>query len=480
MNSTLVTARTGLAYASASLGQRAIAFLLLPLYSRFLSPGEFGQISMLVTLYSVIGIVLSFGLEASVFRAYFKHQDPMTRSRSLGAIGAFLLTVPTGTVLLVAAALVVADAQPLDLPRSALLIELFAGAWFATLTTFPLALLRAQERVRAYIWLNVGFAAIQTVTRLVLVLGLGRGVQGWVIADLAAVAIVLPLGILSVRTVAPLVWDRSRLREALEVGVPLMPHFLSHWALALSDRLIVGALLGSALVGIYGMGYAIGSLVGLVLTEANRAAMPTYARLLTEDGSRQAGAISRLATHQLLFSILVGLGMAALGPCVVLLLLDPSYSRAAELIPPVSVGLVLFGFYFIPMNLISLVAGKTRWVWILTLSAGLLNVILNLILVRPFGIQMAAYNSVIGYAALLGLVILYQRRVAGKLIAPDIQRVVISAGGGLVAWLLISRLSDPAQVSEAALRLPALLLVGVLLFAPEIKEWMQRDARDAR
>lgn len=478
VNETLRVMRTGAAFLVVSILQRGAAFLLLPFYSRVLPPAEFGQIAMLMTIGAVAVTLLSFGLETSIFRGYFRYaHEEEKRHLYISSVGSFLVVVPTLTVVLVTALLILPTGGTLGLPRAVLVVQLVASAWFATFSTFPLTLIRAEERVMTFVWANSVFVGVQTIARIIFVLGFRWGVEGWVRAELLAAAAALPLGLYLVRRFASLKWDGASLREALAIGLPLLPHFMSHWVLALSDRLIIGALLGTAAVGIYGMGYTIASIAGLIITEVQRAAMPSYGRLLSKP--RDSESASHLATRQLLATIAICFGMAVLGPVAVDLLLDPAYGRSGDVIPVVAAGLAAFGFYYVPMYPVVLVVGKTRWIWLFSSSAAAVNVVLNLLLLEAVGLMAAAINTLVGYSLLLIMVSLYQRRVAPNVIRPQLRRVALAVALAIGTWFALSILVGTQDLAGATIRIAVVIAGAGWLFASEARDliWVKRRRR---
>lgn len=69
-------------YGLANLGIRALNFLLLPIYTRFLTPADYGVMVLAETLAAFLVSIVSLGFDASIQRLYFRHVDD---SRALSA-----------------------------------------------------------------------------------------------------------------------------------------------------------------------------------------------------------------------------------------------------------------------------------------------------------------------------------------------------------------------------------------------------------
>lgn len=101
-----------------------IAVLLLPVYTRYLSPTDYGQIETLLALTTVMGLVLRAGITSAFFRFYFDETDDIGRRRVLRTSFWFTMGGATlGLALLLALAgpvssLIFGTADAADLVRA--------------------------------------------------------------------------------------------------------------------------------------------------------------------------------------------------------------------------------------------------------------------------------------------------------------------------------------------------------------------------
>ena len=87
-------------YGLGGLVSRILAVLLLPLYTRYLSPSDYGKVETLIALTTVVGIVLRMGIHAAFFRFYFDSPEPEHRRLVLRT--SFWFTMAMATAGLVA------------------------------------------------------------------------------------------------------------------------------------------------------------------------------------------------------------------------------------------------------------------------------------------------------------------------------------------------------------------------------------------
>jgi O-antigen/teichoic acid export membrane protein len=402
--------RGTVAYAAGGVLQRTIGFLLLPLYARVLSTAEYGEIGVLMTLVVGLATLLGLGLETAVFRTYVRLKaQPAELERFVNSVGLFALIAPLFVGTLAAAALSSPIERVFGVPGLAVSVGFLGAALYVSATIVPLALMRAQERLRDFARLSVVYVIATAGLTLLAVVVLGWGALGWMIAFAGASAVLLGTGLIMLghRWTTRVQWPY--VAAALAFGLPMIPHALAQWGLSLSDRAVLGAFLPSTDVGIYYVAYQFGLPISVIAIALSQALQPLYARA-SLDHAKQ-GQLATAASNQILATALLTMIVVLLGPPAVRGLLPASYAPAGALIPWIALGQGLFGLYFVPMNTVTLLSGRNQWVWLVTGTAALANIGLNLLFVPRFGAAAAAVNTCVGYAILLAGVTAYMYRV---------------------------------------------------------------------
>ncbi|HEX5041186.1 MAG TPA: oligosaccharide flippase family protein [Candidatus Limnocylindria bacterium] len=463
------------AYAIAVLFQRGIGFLLLPLYTRVLSPDEYGQLAVVFTISAGVSTLLSFGLETAVFRTFILLQDtPEKRPAFVNSVGLLALTGPA--VLAAITVLVFGDllASWLSVSSLALGLGIATAAVTVSATALPFAILRAEERLRAYLHLTAIQVVLNTTLTVVLVVALGWGVVGWLLGSLIAITVTLVSGLLMLHHRWTLKVERSYLLATLAFGLPLLPHAAAHWGLSMSDRIVLGASVAPADIGLYQLAYQFAIPVSTLGIAMTRGTAPLYAHAARSEADRRD--LAAVVVHHVLIIALLGMTVSILGPVVIDLLMPPEFAGAGEFVPWLVLGSVLLGLYFVPMNMISILAGNTRYVWIATVAAAGINITLNLLTVPRFGALAAAINTAVGYAVLLAGVLIVERGMADR-VALDWRR--IGLGLAIIASVAVSglfftrdlpawpRLAVGAMIALAG---PVLLLASGVWHRPDKTE----------
>ena len=95
------TATGSIIYTAGQLLTKASGFFLIPLYTRFLSPADFGIIGYINVIIQIFTTILMFGQYGAQRRFYFDYVENKEKLRLfIGTLNLFLLIVVGGIVIL--------------------------------------------------------------------------------------------------------------------------------------------------------------------------------------------------------------------------------------------------------------------------------------------------------------------------------------------------------------------------------------------
>lgn len=379
---------------------RGLAFLLLPLYTRYLSPAQYGIVALTVTCTVVLGMLYPLGLRGAVSRTYYESGTVEERKERVGTLWIAMLVF--AAVLALALDRIGQSLAAAALPEVPFHPYLRLAVWTAFLGVLgivPLVLLQAQGRAVAYVLLTL-WTALTTTAATVWLVVRGGGAQGYLQGALIGAGLAaIPYLSLTIQQIRPVI-RMNILMPALAFSLPLVPHTLAGWALEMSDRAILARLLPLHDVGVYSLGYQLGAAMGLVTTAFNAAWVPFLFSTLKDEGEKAHPKLARVVTYYAIALCFIGLGWSLLTEHTVTLIAGPEFRDAYRITPWVVGGYVFAGFYLIPTNLLFW-RRRTQVIPLVTLAAGAVNVGLNLWLVPRYGAIAAAWSTLVAYAVLL-------------------------------------------------------------------------------
>ncbi len=179
--------------------------------------------------------------------------------------------------------------------------------------------------------------------RLVLVVGLGYGVMGVVVADLVVTAVLL---VVMVRWFAPLirpVFSAAVLRESLAFGLPRVPHGFAQQVIAVGDKFILTFFVPLSEIGLYAMGVSVGLIQKVFLAAFEYAWAPFYYATVREPGAERV--FSAVTTYGVAILALMTAGLSAIAADLLHVVTHGQYTAAAGVVAWTSLGVFFQGVY---------------------------------------------------------------------------------------------------------------------------------------
>ncbi|WP_244919865.1 oligosaccharide flippase family protein [Rhizobium grahamii] len=312
----------------------AFGFVSVVLFTRMLSPHEYGIYVVGTGVAGVISTLLFGWIKFSVLRFESEGGDKDVRTTALYAYVGLVLVSP----------LVVAATWLITENSSRYVVPAVFVAFMVGLFEFVQEIFRSRQQTGAYMWSVILRAVLTVVFSAGLVMLFGMGGQGLLISVACSYLVTLLV-------YAPGVWRRPRhpfdadlLKEMLRFGVPMTVSsfvFVLHTVL---DRIIIVTYMGETAAGVYG---AAADLVRQIIlfpgVAIGSATIPVAIRLLTQDG-REATNRHLTETAEMLLAVLMPMvvGLALVAPGFASLILGPEFRDAAAVLMPILVFAWLF------------------------------------------------------------------------------------------------------------------------------------------
>lgn len=400
-------------YLPAQIVPGIVGLVSMPVVTRLFPPGVYGNYCLATA--TVVVLTTLFGwLPTSVIRYYPAY-------RKQGRLDVFHSTVLNlaGIALVVLATLYGATLFALRsrMPARLWHLLMIGGLLFAVTCTFNLLqwFLRSKRLVGRYSAFAVWQSAAGFGLGMVLIFLLGFGIEGLLFGGILSIMLVLPLQWKEVAGVDTRARfgriDPHAAKAMLTYGTPLVAGNLAAWVLALSDRYILGLFHDSVDVGVYSLSYNIADrslmlLTALFTMASGPIAMHIWENRGEHDSRQFATEVARL---YLLACVPAVVGLSVLSLLVVRTLSGAAYVGGHTIMPCILLGVLLLGIQQLYQSGL-LFHQKTSFITLAIVTAGVLNVFLNVLFVPRYGYYAAAATTLVSYAALLLLMIWLSRR----------------------------------------------------------------------
>ncbi|MFN8163159.1 MAG: oligosaccharide flippase family protein [Solirubrobacterales bacterium] len=465
-------ATTGAAYTAASIISKVIAVALLPLYTRYLTPADYGAAEVMFAAVVSASIVVRLGLIEALLRFYYKDDEVPARVVSSAFAGLFWLAT-LGALVALPFATPISEAL-LDRPAAGLARISIGGLWVLTMFEFMLTLFRLEERARAFFLTTIFNVLVTIGLTVVLVVGAGEGARGLLLGSYASgAAFVLGLIALQWRRLS-LRFDRELLRRLMRFGLPTMPAEASLYLLNFVDRIIIVRSAGLAEAGLYSLAVKFAQAVN-VLVRGFQLAWPPLAYSIRDDGEARR-AYAAIVTVFVAGCAFVVTGMWLFSRWIVRALAAPEFFGSYKAIGLIATAVTLYALYMVMVVILGR-TGRTEFNFPAALAALAANVVLNLLLVPPLGIVGAGLALVASYLVVVALMYGFTQRLFpvpyqwGRL-----ARVVLTSAVLVgAAELVMPTAGFAGLLGRAALALAyPLVLFATGFFTPGELAWLAR------
>jgi O-antigen/teichoic acid export membrane protein len=257
--------RHGLIYGAGILLSKIVAFIMLPVYTRFLTPADYGVLQLIQMVLEVVSIAAGSRLGAGIFRFYHKAETADERRAVLSTALLVLVTsycVATAAMFLLApgiARVALNGAEDVALVRIAGM-----GLAFEGLLLVPLAYLRVRDRSMFYVTLMSGKLLLQVTLNIVFVVYHGLGAKGVLLSTLVANVLTgSGLTVYLVRDIG-LRFSGPAARQLLRFGLPFVVTQVATFILTFGDRFFLKRVSDASTVGLYALAYQFGFLLAML------------------------------------------------------------------------------------------------------------------------------------------------------------------------------------------------------------------------
>ena len=420
-------------YLPINLLQAAVALGTVMVFSRLLTPAEYGRYALAILLVLWLQTLLFFWLQTGVTRFH-------DTALAAGRLPRLLATVYAAAALIAALAgglgLIVAASGPERELVLAGLVALLPRALFA----IGLECHRAAHRVRRYAWLEGSQYVLGLLLGVGLALGFGWGARapllGAGLANLIVLLVDLPY---LARQIGGWAWSWAEVRQLARYGLPLTLSFLFGLVVAGSDRFFIGWLMDERAVGVYAVAYALADRTLTILFNwVGMAAVPLAFSALAQGGEDAARRVmADTARNLILLALPCAAGLAAVATPLATVLVGAEFRQAtAHIVPWIALAGLLNGAMVHYAAHAYLITHRTRALLATTVLAAAINVALNLWLIPLWGLDGAIAATVVAYAVGLAARLLQmRRRFPIPLALPDLLK------GGLACALMWAALS---------------------------------------
>lgn len=370
--------------------QKGISLIAVPIYTRLLTPEQYGSYSVFLSWVEIFEIIATFRLSWGGYIVGLTKYS-LDRDRYSSSVQSLSITITTFFLFVYCATSDIVNA--ITGMTFSLTIMCFLLLYAMSGISFWMARQRVEYRYKAVITVSLISSALVPVL----------GVLGTFLIDQKEVAIigarVLVQGssalILTFMTIikGKCFFNREYWIRSLKFNVPLLPYYLSTVLLHSSDRILIQNLVGKAQAGIYGVAYSASMVMSLFNSAINSSLQPWLFQKMKD---RQYKEISGLINSMLIVVGMLNLILIAIAPEAIYIMAPKEYREALWVVPPLAGSVFVMFFYQNFIN-VEFFFEDSKSIAVASIGSAILNVFLNILLIPVLGYLVAGYTTLISY-----------------------------------------------------------------------------------
>lgn len=396
-------------YGAGNVLAKAVGFFMIPFYTHYLAPADYGTLELLDLSLTLIGLVLTTWMHASIVRYYNDCDDPQARNQAVSTMLIFSVVMgitfgSCGIYFSRSLSNLILKTPDLHLYISLLSLSLLVSS----VNVVCLSYLRARQRSTLVVTTGLVTMVLSLSLNIYFIAVRHSGVVGVLYSSLISNTLVT--GVLAASTIRAvrLSFSRKQLARMVAFGLPLVTTSAAAFAVNFSDRFFLRHFSTIATVGIYALGYKFGFMISLLVVQPFD--MIWQARIY--EIARQNNGVAifpRVFEYYCFVLVMAALGMSIVIKEVVAVVATPTFHDAYKVVPIVALAYIFQGMnrFFLAG---SYIAKKTMHLGAVGVVSGAANLGLNLLLIPRYGMLGAAWATVVSFVFMAALAYFVSQR----------------------------------------------------------------------
>ncbi len=374
---------------------RGISIFLVPIYTHYLTPTEYGMLDYFMILASIINLTIALEISQAVVRFY---QDVNTSYEKKQYVStAFIFTLIVNILYFVISTIFALPLSNLFLDTSNMSI-LFSIASAAIASNgifyFVQNQLKFQIKPKEFTVVSITNVLILASIAIYLLVYREMKVESIFIAQCIANITSSILAIYLSKENYGVIFIYSKFKAMITFSAPLVLSGIAVFISLYIDRIAIKSLVGLEALGVYAIAYKFASIAGLVMIGFQSSLMPLIYQHYKE--AKTPDEISKIFNIFVLFALFVIAGSIVFSKEIIILLTTEAFFEASNLISMLVMTVFFSNMYIFAPGIG--IAKKTKVTAIIMICSAILNTIFSYTLIPIIGISGAAFAALISAA----------------------------------------------------------------------------------
>lgn len=454
----------GINYIIANFFSKGLVFLMIPIYTRMLTPNEYGIYSIYVSLVSIFNVLVSFNLPGAIKQSYLKRKEEFSEILGTNLIFSFLFIIPISVFYFLFKNKI---SVFFGVPEKVFSLSIGVCLFLVFYNMYTIYL-EADQQSTKFLKILCSNKIMEILMCVTFLFYFSKNkYYAPIYSQIFITALFSLFCIYKLISIAKFKFDFKYIEYSLLYAVPLIPHNLSNFILAQFDRIILNQILGSYSTGLYSFAYNIGMAITVMINSLNSSWVPIFFKNYSENRFEE---LEKLAKKFFKIIYLFAVVLILFSQEFTVVLSTKTYYESMKLIPIIVLGNIMIFFYVIYANY-AFYYHKTYMISLNTFVAGITNIILNYIFIPKYGYIAAAYTTLFSYIILF----LLHYINAKYILKAKVMSLIIFKKEVLILILIVTIYFMFMKGTQVSLMLFLLkVFIMIILFFFELKPYFKR------
>ncbi|MEZ4838141.1 lipopolysaccharide biosynthesis protein [Flavobacterium sp.] len=401
-------------YGLATVLPRMLSFLLVPLYTDILNPGEYGEVSIIFSWLVLFNVLLAYGMETSFFRFYNNYDDKRA------VIGTATISIFWTTIVFLIGSLLfrntLANFSGIDVEYITYTIWILV---LDALVIIPFSKLRAYQRSIVYAIIKIGNVAINLGLNVFFLLYLPKiaaanpdsflaslYVENFQIGYIFVANIIASL--LTLIVLSPnyfhIQWhfDTQLWKKMLRYGFPILIAGLAFAINEHFDKILLEIFnISKSEIGAYSACYKIGLFMVLFRTAYSLGIEPFFFSYANNENAPQTYA--DITKYFVIFGSLISLSVIVFSDILKLFLIpNETYWSAMKVVPLIVLANFFLGIYT-NLSVWYKLTDRTKMGAYISIVGAIVTLTINFLLIEKFSYIGSAIATIAAYGSMMAI-----------------------------------------------------------------------------
>lgn len=382
-------------YALGEIVPKIVSFLLLPIYTTFLSTSDYGILNYTNSFMLFLFVLCTLSLNSFLLRYYFEKEDETYRKKIVGNIFSAIIVINLFFSVIFYVSL------PFFIEKYSIQVPWKPYFQLALLTNFlevfsvvPLVFYRVEQQAKRFLWLNLGRTLLQMLLTFLFIVVFDWGLLGHYYGKLfSLIPFFFIYWAIMVKNVQFNI-NLKQIKQAISFSLPILPGAIAYIALSMSDRLIMERYVSVSLIGVYSLAYTLALTLNMVIQGFYKAVEP---EIFKQYNTPSFDSFIQKAQNGFFFVTYLGAMVLTLFSQEFFKIMSSKDFYTGYLyVPILMIGVLMTGQNVI-LGGIVMAEKKTKVMGIATLIGATINIFLNVFFIPILGIYVAATSAAISF-----------------------------------------------------------------------------------